>query len=96
MNGGSVEEKVDFAYGLFEKEVPVEGVFGEVSRISAPATVSLRLRLCRNVYSLCFQLLSGRQLLWHRQFADECSLLSVPLRRRQQLSCDRMCSGKRR
>ncbi len=54
MNGGSVEEKVDYAYGLFEKEVPVEGVFSEVPRISVPATVSLRLRLCHNVYSLCF------------------------------------------
>jgi len=27
VNGGTIEEKVDYAYGLFEKEVPVEGIF---------------------------------------------------------------------
>jgi len=27
VNGGSVAEKVDFAYGLFEKEVPISSVF---------------------------------------------------------------------
>jgi large subunit ribosomal protein L3e len=27
INGGSIADKVDFAYGLFEKEVPVESVF---------------------------------------------------------------------
>jgi len=27
VNGGSIPEKVDFAYGLFEKEVPVSSVF---------------------------------------------------------------------
>ena len=27
VNGGSVEEKVDFAYALFEKEVPVDTIF---------------------------------------------------------------------
>jgi large subunit ribosomal protein L3e len=29
VNGGSVEQKVDFAYGLFEKTVPVDAVFSQ-------------------------------------------------------------------
>lgn len=29
MNGGTVADKVDFAFGLFEKEVPVDSVFNE-------------------------------------------------------------------
>eukprot|EP00349_Pseudokeronopsis_sp_Brazil_P003061 CAMPEP_0202956736 /NCGR_PEP_ID=MMETSP1396-20130829/1243_1 /ASSEMBLY_ACC=CAM_ASM_000872 /TAXON_ID= /ORGANISM="Pseudokeronopsis sp., Strain Brazil" /LENGTH=389 /DNA_ID=CAMNT_0049673901 /DNA_START=11 /DNA_END=1180 /DNA_ORIENTATION=- len=29
VNGGDVSSKVDFAHGLFEKEVPIEQVFGE-------------------------------------------------------------------
>ena len=62
VNGGSAEEKVDYAYGLFEKEVPVEGVFSEVqSKNSTLATLSLRLRPFQNVYSLCCQLMCGQQ-----------------------------------
>jgi len=33
VNGGTLEQKVDFAYGLFEKNVPVDGVFEEDSMI---------------------------------------------------------------
>lgn len=29
VNGGAVADKVDFAHGLFEKEIPIEQVFGE-------------------------------------------------------------------
>jgi len=35
INGGSVGQKVDFAIRLFEKSVPVEGVFAENQRIDA-------------------------------------------------------------
>jgi len=33
INGGTVEQKVDFSYGLFEKQVPVSNVFDENSMI---------------------------------------------------------------
>lgn len=33
VNGGTVQQKVDFAYGLFEKQVPVSAVFEESSMI---------------------------------------------------------------
>jgi len=33
VNGGTVEQKVDFAYSLFEKQVPVDAVFEENSMI---------------------------------------------------------------
>jgi large subunit ribosomal protein L3e len=33
VNGGTVQQKVDFAYGLFEKQVPVDAVFQENSMI---------------------------------------------------------------
>jgi len=33
VNGGTVEQKVDFAYGLFEKQVPVSSVFEESAMI---------------------------------------------------------------
>ena len=46
-------------------------------RNSTLATLSLRLRPCQTVYSLCCQLMSGQQLPWHRQFADEYSPSSV-------------------
>jgi ribosomal protein L3 len=37
VNGGSVEDKVDFAYGLFEKPVPVDAVFQANEMIDAIA-----------------------------------------------------------
>jgi len=33
VNGGTIQQKVDFAYGLFEKQVPVDAVFEESSMI---------------------------------------------------------------
>jgi len=33
INGGTVEQKVDFSYGLFEKPVPVDSVFGHSEMI---------------------------------------------------------------
>lgn len=37
INGGSIAEKVDFAYGLFEKEVPIESVFSQNEMIDTIA-----------------------------------------------------------
>ncbi len=37
VNGGSVEEKVDFAYALFEKEVPVDTIFSQNEMIDTIA-----------------------------------------------------------
>lgn len=69
MNGGTVEEKVDYAYGLFEKEVPVEGVFSEVcstrqllrcSRISGDCSCGCFLR----VEVVRVKGVPGRSLQW--------------------------------
>jgi large subunit ribosomal protein L3e len=37
INGGSIAQKVDFAYGLFEKPVPVTGVFAQDEQIDCIA-----------------------------------------------------------
>ncbi len=37
VNGGSVAQKVDFAYGLFEKAVPVSTVFSQNEMIDTIA-----------------------------------------------------------
>lgn len=37
INGGSTAEKVDFAYGLFEKAVPIESVFSQNEMIDTIA-----------------------------------------------------------
>jgi len=37
INGGTIEQKVDFAYGLFEKQVPVSAVFAQDEMIDALA-----------------------------------------------------------
>jgi len=37
INGGTIAQKVDFAYGLFEKQVPVDAVFGENEMIDTLA-----------------------------------------------------------
>ena len=37
VNGGSVEEKVDFSYALFEKEVPVDTIFSQNEQIDTIA-----------------------------------------------------------
>jgi len=38
VNGGTVAQKVDFAVGLFEKQVPIEGVFAENEQIDVIGT----------------------------------------------------------
>ena len=37
INGGSIAEKVDFAYALFEKAVPIESVFSQNEMIDTIA-----------------------------------------------------------
>ena len=37
VNGGTPAEKVDFAYGLFEKQVPVESIFSQNEMIDTIA-----------------------------------------------------------
>ena len=37
MNGGTIAEKVDYSYGLFEKAVPVESIFSQNEMIDTIA-----------------------------------------------------------